>query len=114
MALGATGTLMNPVPTFSVAVIVYRSDFPVLTPAGILIAQAKTRAMVAQRQAEITALIPGPARVALTFFAAASAAAVVVGIAKPAAFVSLNRTLIVPADFGTVLPDSGDLNAPIP
>src|SRR6185437_13466297 len=106
MALGATGTRMNPVPRFSVAVIVYRSDFPVLTPAGILIVQLKTRARVAQLQTEVTDLMPGPARVALTFFATASAEAVVVGIAKPAALVSLNRTLIVPADFGTVLPDS--------
>lgn len=46
--------------------------------------------------------------------AAASAAAVVFVMATPAELVSLNRTVIVRADFATVLPDSGYRKAPIP
>jgi hypothetical protein len=105
---------MNPVPRFSVAVMVYSSDFPVLTPAGILLAQVKTPAVAAQRHTGVTGLMPGPASVDLTFFAAAKVAAMVFVIETPAALVSLNRTVIVRADFATVLPATGDLNAPIP
>ena len=64
--MATAGTRMNPVPRFSVAVMVYSSDFPVLTPTGILIAQAKTPAVAAQRHTEVTGLMPGPASVDLT------------------------------------------------
>src|SRR5215467_16321861 len=109
------GADRKPAPRFSAAVIRYLVALPVLTPAGILITQRKTRVELFQPHALSAGfLIPGPVRDTWTRCAAASERAILLAMGWPAGLVSWNRTVTVPADFATVLPARGAMKPPNP
>src|SRR5215472_13185534 len=112
--LAASGTITQPVLGLSAAVIVYRWRLPARTRAGMPMTHRKYRILESHRHNAVTALMCGPARVTLTACAWASAAAITASIGAPATPVSRKRTVIRPADLGTVAPGLGAAYRPNP
>jgi hypothetical protein len=79
-------------------VIVYECEVLFLIPCGSAIVQANSPREDSQEQYAVAALIPGPARVTRTCFAAPMAAATDAGMGAPEAVASLKRTLTCRAE----------------
>src|SRR5262245_27302002 len=107
------GAVMNPLPRSSEAVIVYGLAVPVFSPLGVVRLHWNSRLLVFHGHTADWGLIAGPASVALTLPAAASAAAVLAAIGRPALSVSTNLTGIVDPRCSVLL-GSGEVNPPIP
>ena len=60
------GMVRNPVPTFSVAVMVYRCAVPVRVPDGMRMTQARSCWAAFHPQFTVTAEMPGPRNAART------------------------------------------------
>src|SRR5262245_40588734 len=108
--LGSAGASTNPVPRFSVAVMVYRCFFPVLIARGILTTHRNFPALAFQPQYALRALMPGPARVTRTLRPAARCVARLVAIGLPVVSVRRKVTVIVCDDLATVDLGRGDMN----